>query len=142
MPRLPRTQLRLLSHPSRPFTSYSRLLTEAKEAKTSKTSPFSPSVNTGPGYEGRHSNDHAVNRTEQLDPQSQASHSGMAAHEKGEEGSQALSRRDEGQFQKKAKEQHPEAPGPVLGMNDERGGVSDPTESKIEVKDRAQEYRS
>jgi hypothetical protein len=99
-------------------------------------------VNTGPGYDGRHSNDHAVNRAEQLDPQSQASHSGMEAHEKGEKGSQALSRRDEGQFQKKAKEQHPEAPGPVLGMNDERGGVSDPAESKIEVNDRAQGYRS
>ena len=99
-------------------------------------------MNTDPGYEARNSNDHAVNSTEQLDPQSQASHSGMAAHENGEEENQALSRRDEGQFQKEAKEEHPEALGPVLGMNDERGGVSDPAESKIEVKDQAQGYGS
>lgn len=30
-----------------------------------------------------------------------------------------------GEDGKRAKEDFPEAPGPVLGMNDERGGVSD-----------------
>lgn len=65
-----------------------------------------------------------MNRTDELDPQSKASQTGMAAHSKGEEGSQGLSRKDEGGYNRKAKEEHPEAPGPVLGMNDERGGVS------------------
>lgn len=82
-----------------------------------------------------------MNRTEQLDPQAKASQSGMAAHDKGEEGSQGLSRKDEGAFNKKAKEENPEAPGPVLGMNDERGGVSG-IDPEVEVEDRAQGYAS
>lgn len=121
MPRLPLPQVSLLTRRSttcRTFVSSRPLL--AEEPKTDKTS--GTSVHTGPGYEGRGSNDHAVNRTERLDPQSKASQSGMDQHAKGEEGSQALSRKDEGGFNKKAKDDYPEAPGPVLGMNDERGG--------------------
>lgn len=141
MPRLPIT-LRLLSRSaprSRAFVSSARLC--AEEPKTTKTS--GASVHSTPGYEGRHSTDHAVNRTEQKDPQSQASQSGMSQHERGEKGSQGLSRKDEGQNNKRAKEDHPEAPGPVLGMNDERGGVSDLVEpEEPQEEDRAQGYAS
>lgn len=40
------------------------------------------------------------------------------------ERSQAASGREHGDVNARAKQDHPEAPGPVLGMNDERGGVS------------------
>jgi hypothetical protein len=137
MPRLtlPTRSLRARPAPSRSFlTTRPLLASEPKSPKTSGTS-----VHSTPGFEGRSSNDHAVNRTEQLDPQAKASQSGMKQHEKGEEGSQGLSRKDEGNFNKKAKEENPEAPGPVLGMNDERGGVSDP---EVDVEDQAQGYAS
>jgi hypothetical protein len=48
----------------------------------------------------------------------------MKDHEQLKEGSQAISRRDESQGNKKAKQDHPEAPEPVIGMNEERGSVS------------------
>lgn len=48
----------------------------------------------------------------------------MKDHEELKEGSQAISRRDEDQSNKKAKRDHPEAPEPVIGMNEERGSVS------------------
>lgn len=141
MPRLPLPQLSLLTY--RPtnhrtfISSRSLLASEPKSTQTSGTS-----VNTGPGFSGRGSNDHAVNRTEQLDPQAKASQSGMKQHDKGQEGSQGISRKDEGGFNKKAKEEHPEAPGPVLGMNDERGGVSSPADTEVDVEDQAQGYAS
>jgi hypothetical protein len=48
----------------------------------------------------------------------------MKDHEQLKEGSQATSRKDERNNNKRAKEDHPEAPEPVIGMNEERGGVS------------------
>lgn len=38
--------------------------------------------------------------------------------------SQATTEKDKGGQNAQAKRDHPEAPGPVIGMNDERGGVS------------------
>ena len=38
--------------------------------------------------------------------------------------SQATSEKDSGNQNEQAKKDHPEAPGPVIGMNSERGGVS------------------
>lgn len=56
--------------------------------------------------------------------QKDASESGLKERAKGEQsGSSAINERDEKNSNAKAKEEHPEAPGPVLGMNDERGGV-------------------
>jgi hypothetical protein len=140
MPRLSLPSVSLLARPTnrRTFILTRSLL--AEEPKSNQTS--GTSVSTGPGYEGRGSNDHAVNRTEQLDPQSDAAHSSMKQRDKGEEGSQGVSQNDERNSNKRAKEENPEAPGPVLGMNDERGGVSDPKESGVEVEDRAQGYAS
>lgn len=57
--------------------------------------------------------------------QSNASKSGEQERAGGGSGqSSAISEKDHGDQNKKAKEDHPEAPGPVIGMNDERGGVS------------------
>ena len=60
------------------------------------------------------------------DPQSQNAQAGMKEHEQFKEGSQAISRKDERDNNKRAKEDHPEAPEPVIGMNEERGSVSLP----------------
>jgi hypothetical protein len=48
----------------------------------------------------------------------------MKDHENLKEGSQPISRKDEGDNNKRAQEEFPEAPGPVIGMNDEKGPVS------------------
>ena len=58
---------------------------------------------------------HVVNRTDRKDVQAEASHSGMQQKKDGKEGSQGISQKDEGNFNKKAKEDHPEAPEPVIG---------------------------
>lgn len=57
--------------------------------------------------------------------QKEASESGLKERAKGEQsGSSAINERDERDSGGKTKEEFPEAPaGPVLGMNDERGGV-------------------
>lgn len=43
------------------------------------------------------------------------------------EGSAAASEKDKDKLNKKGKDEYPEAPGVVIGMNDERGGVSSDT---------------
>lgn len=66
---------------------------------------------------------HATDKKDQLDVQSKAS--GEARREKaagGDTPSDATSESDQTNANKRAKEDHPEAPGPVIGMNDERGG--------------------
>ncbi len=55
--------------------------------------------------------------------QHEASKEGRAERASGG-GSAATSEKDKNNQNKKAKEDHPEAPGVVIGMNDERGGVS------------------
>lgn len=77
-------------------------------------------------WEGRQPEEHVTNRKDELDIQSSASKSGKQerAAGGGSEQSSAASEKDHGDQNKKAKEDHPEAPGPVIGMNDERGGVS------------------
>ena len=56
-----------------------------------------------------------VNRTDQKDVQSKASQSAMQQKKDGKDGSQGISQKDEGNFNKKAEEDHPEAPKPVIG---------------------------
>ena len=46
------------------------------------------------------------------------------ATDAGEKGSSTATGRKGGDANERAKKDHPEAPGPVIGMNDERGGVS------------------
>lgn len=83
-------------------------------------SPFPNS--TGTNWQGRPGDEHATNRTDELDVQSGASQGGKRSRESGDEnGSQATTEKDSGNQNEQAKKDHPEAPGPVIGMNDERG---------------------
>lgn len=75
-------------------------------------------------WEGRQLEEHVTNRKDELNVQSSASKSGVQERAAGDsEQSSAISEKDHGDQNKKAKKDHPEAPGPVIGMNDERGGV-------------------
>ncbi|KAK5073024.1 hypothetical protein LTS08_004106 [Lithohypha guttulata] len=76
--------------------------------------------NSTPSWEGRHGDDHVLHRDD-LDAQSKPSHQARSEKAQGESGSGAISEKDEKNANQKAKEDHPEAPGPVIGMNSERG---------------------
>ncbi|KAL8754863.1 MAG: hypothetical protein Q9184_004982 [Pyrenodesmia sp. 2 TL-2023] len=106
---LPRTPL---AHIHRPFTT----------TNTSRASN-SPSDNSG-SWSGRQPAEHVTERKDELDVHSGASKSGarQRANEDEHVGSSATSQKDPGSQNEKAKQDHPEAPGPVIGMNDERGG--------------------
>ena len=76
-------------------------------------------------WEGRQPSEHVGNRGDELDVQSGASQSGKRERASGDESqSQGTTEKDKGNQNEQAKKDHPEAPGPVIGMNDERGGVS------------------
>lgn len=75
-------------------------------------------------WSGRQAHEHVSNRKDELDVQSGASQSGKRERAADtENASQATSEKDSGNQNEQAKKDHPEAPGPVIGMNDERGGV-------------------
>lgn len=82
---------------------------------------FHPSVYRVPGRSatqwagGAPKEAHVVNRTDANDVQAEAAQSGMKQKKEGKEGSQGISQKDEGKFNEKAKEDHPEAPTPVIG---------------------------
>lgn len=88
--------------------------------RLTSSQPEQTKYDSTPGWKGRSPEDHVVHRQDELDVQSQAAQSGMKEHQSGQTGSQGLNRKDEGEFKKKAKQEHPEAPDPVIGMNDER----------------------
>ncbi len=124
MPRLPRTLVSV----SR--TATARLMTPASASASASarhlscaTRRLAKAPDSTPGWEGRPKEDHAVNRSPH-DPEAQSAQEGMKEHEQLKEGSQAISRKDERDNNKRAKEDHPEAPEPVIGMNEERGSVS------------------
>lgn len=76
-------------------------------------------------WEGRQPSEHTTNRDDDANVEVSASKSGAAERAAGSEGnSSATAQEDKGNHNKKAKEDHPEAPKPVIGMNDERGQVS------------------
>ena len=76
-------------------------------------------------WEGRQSHEHITNQDDNLNIQSSASKAGKSDRTAGGEGkSGATTQEDKGNQNEQAKKDHPEAPGPVIGMNDERGGVS------------------
>jgi len=62
-----------------------------------------------------------VNKTDGNDVHSEASQDAMQQKKDGKEGTQAISQKDERNSNKRAEEDHSEAPKPVIGMNDERG---------------------
>ena len=76
-------------------------------------------------WEGRQSHEHVTNSENELDIQSSASKSGKRQRAEESHPTSAATERDTGNNNEQAKKDHPEAPGPVIGMNDERGGVSD-----------------
>ena len=81
-------------------------------------------------WSGRQPQEHVSNRKDELDVQSGASQSGKRERAGGNENeSQATTEKDSGNQNEQAKKDHPEAPGPVIGMNDERGQVSIPAAS-------------
>lgn len=90
--------------------------------------PITPIRNGGTAtkdWEGRQSHEHITNRDDNLNIQASASKSGKSDRVSGKEGSSgATTEEDKGNQNEQAQKDHPEAPGPVIGMNDERGGVS------------------
>ncbi|KAA6406814.1 MAG: hypothetical protein FRX48_09312 [Lasallia pustulata] len=100
------------SAPSASATPFPPPLTRpASSSATSSGTPARPS----------HTTDSASSASE-LDVQSQSAGQGQRDRAAGE-GGQAATQSDERDSNKRAKEET-KAPGPVLGMNDERGGVS------------------
>jgi len=85
-------------------------------------------------WTGRSGDEHAINKTDNLDVQSDAVKSGKEARARGDSQSQATGEHDDGNYNEKAKKDHPKAPTPVIGMNDERGAVS-PTRLSLLVKE-------
>lgn len=83
------------------------------------------SIKASGKWEGRQPEEHVTRTEDKHNIQKDASESGKEERAQGG-GSQATSEGDHGNMNEKAKKDHPEAPGPVLGMNDERGGVSSP----------------
>ena len=74
-------------------------------------------------WEGRQPHEHVTNSENELDIQSSASKSGKRQRAEEFHPTSAATEKDTGNNNQRAKEDHPEAPGPVIGMNDERGGV-------------------
>lgn len=109
----------------RPATTISTLTKASSSSLLSTTHPRFASSYAG-GWEGRKPDEHVTNRKDELDVQSSASQSGKkerAAAGGSEQSSSATTEKDHGNQNEKAHKDHPEAPGPVLGMNDERGSV-------------------
>jgi len=111
MPRLlPSTRLGLSSvtarHASRSLSTTSGRLVNGQDST--------------PGWEGKKGADQAKYRSPH-DVQADTAQKGMEDHAKMKEGSQAISRKDENDSNKRAAKEHPEAPEPVIGMNEERG---------------------
>lgn len=107
------------------FKARPTLLSSPVSVTTSTNTLTLPRFASG-SWEGRQPEEHVTNQKDELNIQSSASKAGRQerATGGGSEQSSATSEKDHGDQNKKAKEDHPEAPGPVIGMNDERGGVS------------------
>ncbi|MCJ1230929.1 hypothetical protein MMC12_007603 [Toensbergia leucococca] len=89
----------------------------------SRLQPFSCNNRlSAANWEGRQPEEHITNRKDELNVQASASKSGKRARAEDSDQSSATSSKDQGNQNEQAKKDHPEAPGPVIGMNDERGG--------------------
>lgn len=76
-------------------------------------------------WSGRKVEDHVVNRSDAKDVQSESSQAALKEKQEGKTShSHGLGQTSGGQ-NSKAKEEHPKAPEPIIGMNDERGQVRD-----------------
>ena len=95
------------SNPARPFASSTLRSAEATK-----------------DWEGRQPEEHVANQDHHIDIHSSASVEGRNERSSGSRGESASTEKDHKTGNQRAKKDHPEAPGPVIGMNDERGGVS------------------
>jgi len=112
MPFSVRTVLRPLRTPYAPTI---RTLTTSRPS-------FASSTDTAK-WKGRQPDEHTTDSKDELDVESEASGKGQRAKAADDTTSNATSQRDTQGAQKKAKEEHPESPkGPIIGMNDEKGG--------------------
>jgi hypothetical protein len=68
-------------------------------------------------WDGRHGDEHVLNRDDELDVQSAASKSGKRQRAEGSHADSAATETDSRGDNTQAKKDHPEAPGPVIGMN-------------------------
>lgn len=68
-------------------------------------------------WDGRHGDEHVLNRDDELDVQSAASKSGKRQRAEGSHADSAATETDSRGDNAQAKKDHPEAPGPVIGMN-------------------------
>lgn len=83
-------------------------------------------------WRGTSTDDHAINRTKKhdiTDPQMESTQSGQGERERNEaiadaSKSSSTTERDVNKSQERAKKEHPHAPEPVIGVNDEKGEVS------------------
>jgi hypothetical protein len=83
-------------------------------------------------WSGASTEDHTINKAKKgdtTDPQAEAAAFGQQEREENRgiadrTKSQATTERDLGRNNKRAKEDHPKAPEPIIGMNDEKGQVS------------------
>lgn len=82
--------------------------------------------NTAPlkKWEGRKADQHTTREGDHHNIQQDESRTAKHMKEGGNESSGAISEKDSKDDGKKAKEAAPKQPGPIIGMNDERGGVS------------------
>ncbi|KAL9100871.1 MAG: hypothetical protein Q9163_003815, partial [Psora crenata] len=95
--------------------------------------PLVPARHAG-SWQGRQPSEHINNRPDDdLNVHSSAANSGKADRAAGDTGgggaggrrdgqSSATTEADKGKQNEQAQKDHPEAPGPVIGMNDERAG--------------------
>ncbi|MCJ1306654.1 hypothetical protein MMC25_000297 [Agyrium rufum] len=113
---------RFLPRVSRPSTFSLLSRSQPQSRLLSTTSALSAN-----DWKGRHGDEHVLNQDHEHNVHSAASQQGRKERAAGgtedvSSGSQATSETDQGNNNERAKKDHPEAPGPVLGMNDERGG--------------------
>ena len=80
------------------------------------TTTYRLSSNTNE-WDGRHGDEHVLNRGDNLDVQSDASKSGKQQRSEDSHSDSATSGKDARNDNEQAKKDHPEAPGPVIGMN-------------------------
>ncbi|KAI9845320.1 MAG: hypothetical protein M1837_004942 [Sclerophora amabilis] len=99
---------------------YSKTLLQQSRRSSHITRAFSQSSPTLQ-WEGRKTDEHVTNTDHELDIQSQASKSGKRDRATGDGAQQAAVQKDTGSHNQRAEKDNPEAPKPVIGMNDERG---------------------
>ncbi|KAI9802976.1 MAG: hypothetical protein M1825_002209 [Sarcosagium campestre] len=97
-----------------------RQLGQRRFGRLPSAASLRPFTKTSAPMQGRKPEDHVTNQDHDLNVHSAASRGGQ--RDRGTEGqSQATSERDHGSDNAKAEKDHPEAPKPVIGMNDEKG---------------------